>query len=455
MLSLKTFIRIRATFVFVGICLFSLFLLGACTERTHVPPPSTKSLETQTPEPVSKTINAAIYIDSSGSMEGFVTRGSETFYKLTLKIVRSVIKSGWDINKFSAYKFGENVRKIDESEYVKALTPSFYKGQESSKSTKIDGVFEEKGICEPNSLAVVVTDLFQNRADLQSVLDRLKQRCLMRNYSIGVVGVKGQFDGNVCEVGERNNCFPYTELNRYERFRPFYLLVLGKHSDIVKFMESLIQLCSFIRKEHLSLFSPSVVDPVGSFEGVSYDDLKGLAEVTSIVTQETPNNRIMQFLIRKDNASVVLTPKINWVPFTPELDMTKLAFEATYEKHFLSEGFRTISEGARAFPVEVMSAKDRKRFTLKMGVSSSDLPGKGIYRCGISVRPSRSGYIIPEWWSSWNMNMTKIDSWKKTPHSFEGSTTANLSLFLQSLLLTNREVNKPEVAKLYFYFQRN
>jgi len=91
--------------------------------------------------------------------------------------------------------------------------------------------------------------------------------------------------------------------------------------------------------------------------------------------------------------------------------------------------------------------------TLKSVLEPALLPGSGIYRFDVTLRPKPNAYVVPGWYSEWNMDPAEIESWKRGA-KLDTGTTLNLKSFLESLWTTTLQVHHPSVLKLHIYIKK-
>jgi hypothetical protein len=315
-------------------------------------------------------------------------------------------------------------------------------------------VINDPNTCSNNSLTVIVTDLFQNDADVSLLTNVLNEKCLKKNFAIGILGIRSQYDGTVYDVGIQSYSFSYKSNDTDTKtFRPFYLLILGKHADVANYFEQLKSSLSFI-KDTFVIFSPYIVNPLASFEGGSIDESQGLQEVTNIISTNLQDSRVKQFIIRKDSdVGFAATLKYNQLPYTIPFDTKQLKADVIAEQYEPTAEFKKSSEAHQSFKIECINCLNNK-FTLKLNLVPTTLPGNGIYRYGIIVRPSRDAYNVSHWWNDWDMDLSKIDKWRSDLKTFEGSKTLNLKPFMNNLWQANFLTHQPKIASIYCYFKK-
>ena len=98
---------------------------------------------------------------------------------------------------------------------------------------------ETNNIVKANPLVVIVTDLFQDNRDLTVLVSQIKKHYIQKGYEVGILGLRSEFDGTVYDLGDAPLSYQSTPENP-ETFRPFYLLVLGRHADISYYFDRLL-----------------------------------------------------------------------------------------------------------------------------------------------------------------------------------------------------------------------
>jgi len=435
--------------ILISICAcYLIFSTAGCSKRTNVPAPNSDTSDAL--ESISGQLTAYVYIDSTVSMEGFVRPSSATNYIQTLQVIESAINTGWKTSQIHFFKFGTKILPLKNREHLKAVKKEFYQTPETKIKTYIEKVINEPKTCSNNSLTVIVTDLFQNDADVSLLTNVLNEKCLKKNFAIGILGIGSQYDGTVYDVGIQSYSFSYKSNDTDTKtFRPFYLLILGKHADVANYFEQLKSNLSFI-KDTFVIFSRYIVNPLASFEGASMEEIRGLAEVTNIISTTSQDSRVKQFIIRKDsNVGFTATLKYNQLPYTIPFDTKKLTTEVIAKQFDFNDGFKENSDAKQSFNIEYLDS-----LKLKVNLTPTTLPGNGIYSYEIIISPSKNAYKGTYWWNDWDMDLSRIDKWRRNPKSFEGSKTLNLKPFMNNLWQANFLTHQPKIARIYCYFKK-
>ncbi len=441
--------------ILISICtLYVIFsLVIGCSKRRDAPPPKTDPDDVL--EGISHQIKAYIYLDCTGSMEGFVCPSPTTNYVQTLQVLESAVNTGWKTPQIHFFKFGAKIKPLASREHLKAVKREFYQNSEIALLTHIDKVINNPNTCSKDSLTVIVTDLFQNDADVSLLTDALNKKCIQANYAVGVLGIRSQYDGTVCEIGVESDSFPYRSNDTdLKTFRPFYLLILGRHADVANYFEQLRPKLPFISKDTFVILSRHIVNPLASFEGAFIDEIQGLAEVTNILSSNLQDSRVKQFIVRKDaNVGFTVTLKYNLLSYTIPFNSKQLEAKVIAALYDPAGKFQESKEAAQSFNIEKISYLTNA-FRLKGNLTPTTLPGNGIYRYEIIVHPSKDAYNVVHWWSDWDMDLSKIERWRRNPKTFDGSKTLNLRLFMDNLWQKNFLVHQPKIARIYFYFEK-
>ena len=440
--------------------------------------------ESQTsPGEKSQKLFARIYFDATLSMQGFVVPDS-THYTRICPYLESVIVSGWRDGKVDFFRFGEQVEPIDRSTYLQAGHADFYEqeniyretfiqkiidyedqrfgGQMETNSTpeepteiEVNNIPEEpievaapteeiKERREAGQLVVIVTDLFQDRGDINLLVAQLKEKYIKNGIEVGLFGMRSQFDGTVYDTGIGQPPLPY------QGVRPFYLLVLGRYADIAHYFNRLIA-TDFpeAKKANTVIFSQYLVSSLISFEGVPENLIhwKNL-NLDSVLFDQDP--RLKQFIIAKepdsiirrypDSVNISTTLKYVLSPHAVFFDSDALQVSVT-TKYFQKGKAEEDLDIQRH--LEVKSELLEKEFSVKFTLAPQFLDKDDICFYAVSLSPKIDDYKVPDWCLAWNME-----------GELDGSRTLNLVNFVRDLSRVTAEMHQPEIAKFYFCIKK-
>ena len=187
----------------------------------------------------SNNLKVNIYLDGTESMGGYVQNKSSV-YASTLRDLKSVIDAKASGPVFQGIKFGDRDVAINYGSY-EFLDKKFY----TDKDTRLDVMIKNAGnpldsdTYEENSLNIIVTDLFQTNSYFETMSEALKNKCFDKKLrrSFAIVGLKSQFTGTIFDIGTEQKKIDYTSIEGDETtYRPFYLMVIGKDTDVRLFI---------------------------------------------------------------------------------------------------------------------------------------------------------------------------------------------------------------------------
>lgn len=401
---------------------------------------------------LTKELTAEIFFDASYSMYGFV-KYENSFYTRTLQLLVRSFFSGWPDGNIIYNKFGSKISQIQRKNALEATKVKFYCDPDFSKETHIENVI---GKAKQDDLTLIITDLFQDDADVNLVIERLNERFLSKGLSIGILGLKSEFNGIVCDVGLQGLNFDYKTAGKKPKdFRPFFVLMLGKYRDIEHFYEKLKAngLESFPEKKFL-VFSSHLVESLASFENSRLSETKKIKEVTTILPTNTLNSRVRQFIVQGNPQEAYFESIIalNPLPYTMTFNPQKLQVE-TKAWQCSKQDLLPNKDVVRGFVLKnpVVSGTQLK---LSTEIIPANFPGNGTYCFEITISPAFNAYSLPPWVSDWDMNLNMLESWKQNPKTFNGASTLNLKNFLNNIWQIIYQRYKPKIARLYCYIKK-
>jgi hypothetical protein len=449
---------------------------GGCKRNAYTPPPEIPS--DQLPG-LADSLKVDVYFDATLSMQGFIVPGTNSYYQQTLPLLESAVDKGWSNGHAKFYKFGSRIDELQGRGHLVAAQSDFYNNPEFNKKTFIENVIDAASV---ENLTVIVTDLFQDNADVNLLTKRLKEKYIINNFAIGVIGIKSEFAGPIYDVGINNYKFDYKSNEADpESYRPFYVLLLGKHADIAHYYEMLEKsgLGNFPVKNFV-IFSSHLGNPVATFDGGKINTTNNLVEVSNLLSVSAKDGRIKQFRVRDAAKPASFSATLKYSPLSYTVGSNPPALEPEITGWRCDPGKTdaapkpggeqagTKGEGAEAGHEASKSPVDApevsRTFQVKSaGLSGSDLKfecaltpasltGNGIYCFRMILRPKE--YPLPSWISEWDMNTRQIEEWKRNPRNFNGSTTFNLAHFLGDLWDTVVQTHRPKVAEVYCYIQK-
>ena len=268
MFVLKAFVmRLKQVNCLLVLVIFTLSGCKAPSKNSHisVPPPSWQQNDTLSKP--SDEIKLNLYLDATESMKGFVTVGTSSNYIQLIRSLDNLVVSGWKKSTIDYFKFGSHVQRLNGRDHFKALDKSFYQHTGLSSDTQIDKVLSKDNIYKNGNLNLIVTDLFQKDSDAVILTKLLKEKCLVNNISVGVIGVKSQFSGYIYDAGLDSSTFEYDTGQDPKKFRPFYIIAIGRHEDIVNAYEQISKNLPATSSIVFTIISKAAVHKPATFEG--------------------------------------------------------------------------------------------------------------------------------------------------------------------------------------------
>lgn len=466
-------IRWKTTLFLFSIYLCFFLFLTSCNDpkNSGIPemPIDTSNI---TPGDISDRLVARIYFDSTLSMQGFVVPGSTRYTRICPSLER-VIVSGWRDETVSFFRFGERVESIDRSTYLQVGSVDFYEDEniyretfiqkiidyedqmragntsEALAETEVSGTPAESTEVvtpteevnesrEEGELVVIVTDLFQDRGDINLLVAQLKDKYIKDGIEVGLLGLRSKFDGTVYDTGIGQAPLPYrSEPNNPETFRPFYLLVLGRHADIAHYFDRLIE--RGFPEAKTIIFSQYLVKRLVSFADATTIKAENLNSRTSVHSEEP---HLKEYEIVKDRKPAKISVvKLKYEPLPHAMFFDSDTLEPSITAKHAPMGESIPSPDAERC-LEVTSTLLENELTVKFNLERS-LPRQAVYLYKVTLQPAIDTYKVPEWCSGWDMGSER-----------NGAKTLNLVNFVRGLTETTVRDHLPKIAQFYFYIKK-
>ena len=203
-----------------------------------------------TPYKKTDQINIDIYIDATTSMEGFAVNNSSKYSQFLDQLEASGM-SAWKKADIKFFKFGQVIKPVDRTQFLSAKNNlRFYREPGIFKNTYIDSVVKNT---DSKRLSVLITDLFQDEGDVNTMVEKIKEKCFTNNIAVGILGIKTDFNGTVYDVPGR----PSYPLITNER--PFYAIVFGNNDNLESLFDAL-KTKSFVNDNQVLIFSKYIIE---------------------------------------------------------------------------------------------------------------------------------------------------------------------------------------------------
>jgi hypothetical protein len=407
--------------------------------------------------PISEALKVDLFFDATLSMEGFVLTELSSYYQQTVPLLERGVIEGWKGGQVSFYKFGDDIAPLPGRKYLEAAKRDFYSDTKYNKKTFIERVIDR---AELDHLTIIVTDLFQDNADVNQLSEKLKQRFIANGLSIGVLGIRSQYQGRVFDVGADNYAFPYRSKEKPEKGRPFYLLAFGSHANIAHYFDTLQRSgINEFPEKHVLILSSFLTAATAPFTPAKLKTADKISEISTsnVLTPGYKGDQVKAFKISKGKTEAHFSTEWAYQPLpnvlehssdlTPSVECWK-GEDTGVRELVLSENRqanKALNLAATLTPENPPFSKLQIRADFKL----SEIPTAGTYRYRVRLRPSR--YSLPAWVSEWNMRDTDIKTWHLHPQDFDGARTYNLENFLGTLQGAVLSNTQPEVGDIYIY----
>ncbi|MEN3332418.1 MAG: hypothetical protein V7641_1783 [Blastocatellia bacterium] len=433
---------------FIIFCISLLMFWGCPPKRVNVLPPDDPN--DHFPE-ISNTLAVDVFLDATLSMKGFLVPGVLSYYEQTLPLLESAVGKGWEGGHTTFYRFGSHIAPIAGRAHVEATQPGFYTNPEYFQKTFIENVIDYANV---DHLTIIATDLFQNEVDVNLLTGKLKEKYLTKNLAIGILGIKSEFAGPIYDVGVKNYTFEYNSgSSQPDRFRPFYLLILGTYADVEHYYEKLeVSGLKDFPVKNFIIFSRYLSHPLSSFENARMVKTNKIVETGGLLAPGLLDKRLKQFRLNGDvaKADFITAFKYFPLPYTVPFNPATLEPEITAWKHQANQLAENES-AKRAFHINGINLSENE-LKVEAQLTPTVLSEGEVYCYRVILRPK--DYSMPAWVSDWNMPTRSIEEWRKKPAAFNGATTFNLKPFLSDLWEMVVQLHRPKVGEFYCYVKR-
>lgn len=421
-----------------------------------MPPPSEPS---ERLSPVSEALKVDLFFDATLSMEGFVSTQSSSYYQQTIPLLERGVIEGWKGGQVSFHKFGDDIAALPGRKYLDAAKRDFYSDAKYNKKTLIERVIDR---AELDHLTIIVTDLFQDNADVNQLSEKLKQKFIVNGLAVGVLGIRSQYEGTVYDVGADNYTFSYRAKEKPETGRPFYLLAFGSHANIAHYFDTLGSggINGFPEKHELILSGFLTALPT-SFAAAKLKTADKISEISisNLLTPGYTGDQVKAFKISKGKIAAHFStewtyePLPNVLEYSSELtcDVEGWKGEDRGGKELVLSEHQQAKKALNVIATLTPASPPFNQLQIRADLNVSEIPVAGTYRYRVRLRPSQ--FVLPSWVSEWNMRDPEIKTWHLHPSEFNGAKTYNLENFLGTLQGAVLGTTPPKVGDIYFYIR--
>ena len=349
-----------------------------------------------------------VFFDATLSMQGFANANNS--------ILLTLIKNQFDsyLGNISSNKnyfvFGDEVNKVSYNELKKIDQPQFY--NPGFKKTKINLVIDSINKGGINNLNVIITDLYENDADLNQILLKLRTTIDI-GFSIAILGVKPAFQGKIYDVFYKGKPYSFN----YSGKHPIFFIFIGNNGKIVNFFDRF--------KYDLDLqFSKDDYKFITYTKWNSENSNNLLSPKTSKILKKNGNySKEEEYFVFKGDY-FELIPNFKFKPYSiySELSEIELKFK---DQTISSHNGKILQESGK---ISIKSV-DKK---IIISINKKNL-GDDQFCIESKVFAEYKPQLDPSWFSDWTLTQQEIRASIQDPMKFPGNKTINLEYFLTQL----------------------
>src|ERR1035437_613210 len=376
----------------------------------------------------SETIKLDIYLDATTSMEGFAVSNSSIYSQFLDQLEASAL-SAWRNAEPQFFKFGEIIKPINRIEFLSAKNNlQFYKDKDIFKKTYIDSVVKRT---DSKRLSVLITDLFQDEGDVNIMVERIKEKCFVRDVMVGIIGVKSDFKGKVYDV--RNYQKGY-DLESKER--PFYALIFGNPYNMELLFEAL-KTKSFVKEDQFLIFSKYIIK--------SFEPTLIKTKDSKFVNKKAPRTEIknsFDFSMKKEGKEAKFNLEININRNTRCADYLEKNIQALVFKKSIQDSKNIAVDSTLTNDVSIENIQRvGDKLTGTVLLKNDDPPGNYSYEVYLKVN-QLNGFQTPQWIKAFSTE-------DPIPNTPSASKTYNLQKLTELLLIANASISPTYISKFF------
>ena len=318
------------------------------------------------------------------------------------------------------------------------------------KDYKFRQFYIEPGICEKTNIdkvinqtdssrvSVVITDLFQDEGDVNSIVKQIKERCFKHGIQVAILGIKSEFDGWVYDVGVGRP--PYklkTIQNDINTYRPFYALMFGDPINIERLFNNLKSDPS-VKEENFLVLSRHIMKNVN----INLTKSRESKSLNIESKRKSDPENLFKFVLKKGNDEGKLDVDISFDrnTRTPDFRTDKIDLIA-FKKSSQPAQKEIHSDSVLTNNIVLNTIKrDGNKLRAILDLKITDPPGKYSYmvylQCG-----SIAGLSVPQWVRNFSTDNPSLKN--------DANKTRNLEKFISDLIRANLAIYQPQLAKMY------
>jgi hypothetical protein len=411
----------------------AVFLLGCPSDRDKFPNEWSfdKSEITDTQPVIIEKLNVDIYLDVTGSMEGFVGASETNNFGRMLDDIESICQNTWKKTDIKYYKYGSRVDTIQRAEFVFAKNEkSIFKGNNINNKTDFKNAIQNT---DTKRVSIFITDLFYSNNDVNSVVAAIKERTIKNGIEIGVVGLSSDFDGCVGDLGPGVDCAPV------KAPRQIFALIFGDKTNINLLFKSLKNK-PYITGNQFLLFGNN---PTTDFKVKVEKDRKSKSVNKSVLPEKDWERyeTIYAFTMKERDKEALLHLEI-----TLQLENNIPVFNEKNLKTMVLKKSSSSKDSVAADDVVKFSNLKFSGNKLTADIELHNIDPEGIYSYAVYLGLDNTIPLSMPGWVK-NMSTNSIDGVKV-------GKTLNLEKLLTDIAISHLTTREPKIAKFYIYVEK-
>ena len=331
-------------------------------------------------------------------------------------------------------KILQRIHALDGRNYRRFATPDVYTEPITAVANVVDAA-------DTSHLSIVVTDLFESESDWSNVTQKLRDKFFANHLAVAVIGIRNSFYGEIFDVGLNAAKFQYNSTDDPNRYRPFYLLVMGRDDAVKTFLRKFNERQTLPNDTGYLLLSENLTETASDFSAFT------LQEQENFYSDDTLglDAHVKEFGLDKFSAPASFL--FDWTYQPPlgacPLDLSEID---TAIEIFTVDGEEWTPRPENDLRVSLMRDKRQSDMCL---VKVALTPEKSLTEGKLNfvrakVMPTERGYRLPAWVELWSVN---VDASAK---NFDGSKTLNLTRILGSLKDSVFASSRPALMNINF-----
>lgn len=373
-------------------------------------------------------IHIDIYIDATPSLDGFAV-GEMTIYSQFLDQLEASALSAWKSADVKYFKFGQRTKKIGRNEFLTAKKDKrFYHEEGIFKESLIDSVIKKTNT---ERLSVVITDLFQNEGDVNSMVNEIKNQCFTNNVLVGILGIRTQFEGRIFDFP---NCPPGGYQHNKER--PFYAFVFGDQLKMEKLFEAL-QTKEFVKENQIILITNEIM------KSANVSIIK--TKESKFVNKKAPRiqaNNSFDFSMKEAGKEARFNFELTFDRNSRCVDFKENTIEAVVFKKSITNPKNANPESVLTNDIKLENIKRQgNKITATLVLTNEDPIGNYSYL--VYLQPNQlNGFSLPDWIKDFSTD-------NPIPNTPSMSQTYNLEKLISSLVIAKNAVTPTYISKSF------